>query len=190
MIRISGGKHKRKYINTPHNFKTRPTSSRLRESIFNILLHSKHLPVYFKNMEIIDIFAGSGALGIEALSRGCKYCTFVDSSQDAVETIKKNIKILNEEKNTNIIKANAIKPIKFIKQYDLCFFDPPYDIPDFSDILDKWIKSNLVKNNTLYVYEKHKNTPLKLKKNIDIIEKKQQGISEIIILKKISCSSK
>ena len=107
MIRISGGKHKRKYINTPHNFKTRPTSSRLRESIFNILLHSKHLPVCFKNMEIIDIFAGSWALGIEALSRGCKYCTFVDSSQEAVETIKKNIKRLNEEKNTNIIKANA-----------------------------------------------------------------------------------
>ena len=190
MIRISGGKHKRKYINTPYNYKTRPTSSRLRESIFNILLHSKHLPVCFKDMEIIDIFAGSGALGIEALSRGCKYCTFVDSSQEAVETIKKNIKRLNEEKNTNIIKANAIKPIKFIKQYDLCFFDPPYDIQDFSDILDKWIKSNLVKNNTLYVYEKHKNTPLKLEKNIDIIEKKQQGISEIIILKKISCSSK
>ena len=85
---------------------------------------------------------------------------------------------------------NAVKPIKFIKQYDLCFFDPPYDIPDFSDILDKWIKSSLVKNNTLYVYEKHKSTPLKLEKNIDIIEKKQQGISEIIIFKKISCSSK
>ena len=56
------------------------------------------------------------------------------------------------------------------------FFDPPYDIPDFSDILDKWIKSNLVKNNTLYVYEKHRNTPLKLEKNIDIIEKSNKEL--------------
>ena len=92
MIKISGGKHKRKYINTPNNFNTRPTSSRLRESIFNILLHSKHLPKNFIDLEVIDIFAGSGALGLESLSRGCKYCTFIDSSHAAIETITKNIK--------------------------------------------------------------------------------------------------
>lgn len=184
MIRISGGKHKRKYINTPHNYNTRPTSSRLRESIFNILLHSKHLPKNFIDMEVIDIFAGSGALGLESLSRGCKYCTFIDSSPEAIEAIKKNIQMLKEEKNTNIIKSNAMNPINSINKYDLCFFDPPYDIKNFSTILEKWIKSNLMKENTLYVYEKHKNSPLKLDKNIDIIEKKQQGISEIVILKK------
>ena len=184
MIRISGGKHKRKYINTPHNFNTRPTSSRLRESIFNILLHSKNLPINFIDMEVIDIFAGSGALGLESLSRGCKYCTFIDSSQEAIETIKKNIQMLQEEKNTNIIQSNAIKPINSKNKYDLCFFDPPYDIENFSTILEKWIKSNLMKENTIYVYEKHKNSLLKLDKNIEIIEHKKQGISEIVILKK------
>jgi len=189
VIRISGGKHKRKYINTPHNFKTRPTSSRLRETIFNILLHSNSLPKSFINMKVIDIFAGSGAFGLESLSRGCKYCTFIDSSQEAIETIKHNIQMLKEEKNTDIIKINAINPISNEKKYDLCFFDPPYDIKNFSDILGKWIESNIMKKNTLYVYEKHKNTPLKLEKNIDIIDKKQQGISEIVILKKISSPS-
>ena len=184
MIRISGGKHRRKYIHTPHGFNTRPTSSRLRESIFNILLHSKHLPKSFIDMEVIDIFAGSGALGLESLSRGCKYCTFIDSSHAAIETITKNIKILNEEEKTSIIKSNAIYPININKKYDLFFFDPPYDIKNFSSILEKWIKSNLVKKNTLYIYEKHKNTPLKLENNIEIIEKRQQGISEIVILKK------
>ena len=184
MIRISGGKHKRKYINTPHNYNTRPTSSRLRESIFNILLHSKHLPKNFIDMEVIDIFAGSGALGLESLSRGCKYCTFIDSSPEAIEAIKKNIQMLKEEKNTNIIKSNAMNPINSINKYDLCFFDPPYDIENFSTILEKWIESKLMKENTLFVYEKHKNSPLKLEKNIEIIEKKNQGISEIVILKK------
>jgi 16S rRNA (guanine966-N2)-methyltransferase len=173
VIRISGGKHKRKYINTPHNFNTRPTSSRLRESIFNILLHSKNLPINFIDMEVIDIFAGSGALGIESLSRGCKYCTFIDSSQEAIETIKKNIQMLQEEKNTNIIQSNAMEPINSKNKYDLCFFDPPYDIQNFSTILEKWIESKLMKENTLYVYEKHKNSPLKLEKNIEIIEKKK-----------------
>ena len=184
MIRISGGKHKRKYINTPHNFNTRPTSSRLRESIFNILLHSKYLPKNFIDMEVIDIFAGSGALGLESLSRGCKHCTFIDFSQEAIETITKNIQILKEEKNTNIIRSNAINPINSKNKFDLCFFDPPYDIKNFSTILGKWIKSNLMKENTIYVYEKHKNSLLKLDKNIEIIEHKKQGISEIVVLKK------
>ena len=120
MIRISGGKHKRKYINTPHNYKTRPTSSRLRETIFNILLHSNYLPKSFINMKVIDIFAGSGAFGLESLSRGCKYCTFIDSSQEAIKTIKNNIQMLKEEKNTDIIKINAINPISNEKKYTLC----------------------------------------------------------------------
>ena len=77
-----------------------------------------------------------------------------------------------------------MNPINSKNKYDLCFFDPPYDIKNFSTILEKWIESNLMKENTLYVYEKHKNSTLKLEKNIEIVEKKQQGISEIVILKK------
>ena len=183
MIKILGGKHKGININTPYNLKTRPTSSRLRESIFNILLHSKHFSGNFSDLEVIDIFAGSGALGFEALSRGCKFCTFIDSSQDAINTITKNSIKLREEKNSTVIKANALKPIYSNKKYDLCFFDPPYDIISFSNVIEKWLCSEIMKKNTIYIYEKSKSNAFDLEKKLNIIEKKQQGISEIIIFK-------
>tara|TARA_Y100001970_G_scaffold284185_1_gene400999 strand:- start:19790 stop:20362 length:573 start_codon:yes stop_codon:yes gene_type:complete len=190
LIKILGGKHKGININTPYHFKTRPTNSRLRESVFNILLHSKHLSRNFSDIEVIDIFAGSGALGLEALSRGCKFCTFIDSSQDAIDAIEKNIIKLREEKNSTVIKANALKPIYNNKKYDLCFFDPPYDITNFSNIIEKWLCSKIMKQNTIYIYEKNKNNTFDLEKKLNIIGKKQQGISEIIIFKNLSSSPK
>ena len=190
MIKIIGGKYKRIKIDTPAGLNTRPTSIRLREAIFNILLHSKHLDDNIENMEVIDIFAGSGALGLEALSRGFKSCTFIDNSSEAINIIKNNIKKLDEEKNTFLIKSDANFPIATSKKYDICFFDPPYELKNFSSLLDIWASSNAVKKNTLYIYEKHKNAPLNILKDIDIIEKKQYGISEIIILKNLSRSSK
>ena len=190
MIKILGGKHKGVNINTPDHFKTRPTSSRLREAVFNVLLHSKYFSRNFNNIEVIDIFAGSGALGLEALSRGCKFCTFIDSSQDAIDAITKNITKLREEKKSTIIKANALKPIYNNKKYDLCFFDPPYDIINISNVIEKWICSEIMKTNTIYIYEKNKSNTFDLEKKINIIEKKQQGISEIIIFKNLSSSTK
>ena len=90
MIKIIGGKHKRININTLDGLNTRPTSIRIREAMFNILLHSKYLDKKIENMEVIDIFAGSGALGLEALSRGFKFCTFLDNSSSAINIIQKN----------------------------------------------------------------------------------------------------
>ena len=190
MIKIIGGKYKRINIDTPKGVNTRPTSIRLREAIFNILLHSKHLNDKIENMEVIDIFAGSGALGLEALSRGFKSCTFVDNSSEAINIIKNNIKKLNEEKNTFLIKSDANFPTVTNKKYDICFFDPPYELKNFSSLLEIWACSDAVKKNTLYIYEKHKNMPFSILKGLDIIEKKQYGISEIIILKNLSSSSK
>ena len=110
MIKIIGGKHKRININTLDGLNTRPTSIRLREAMFNILLHSKYLDKKIENMEVIDIFAGSGALGLEALSRGFKFCTFLDNSSAAINIIQKNIKKLHEEKNTSLIQSDAESP--------------------------------------------------------------------------------
>ena len=190
MIKIIGGKYKRKNIDTPEGLDTRPTSVRLREAIFNILLHSKYLDDKIENMEVIDIFAGSGALGLEALSRGFKSCTFIDNSSEAINIIKNNIKKLNEEKNTSLIKSDASFPTVTNKKYDICFFDPPYELKNFSSLLDIWASSDAVKKTTLYIYEKHKNVHFNVLKDLDIIEKKQYGISEIIILKNLSSSSK
>ena len=190
MIKIIGGKYKKINIDTPEGLNTRPTSIRLREALFNILIHSKYLDEKIENMNVIDIFAGSGALGLEALSRGFKFCTFIDNSSKAINIIQKNIKKIHEEKNTSLIKSDANFPSVTNIKYDICFFDPPYELKDFSSLLHKWASSNSVKKNTLYIYEKHKNIPFNTLKGLDIIEKKQYGISELIILKNLSGSSK
>ena len=190
MIKIIAGKHKRKNINTPHSMKTRPTSLKLRESVFNILLHSKYLDNKIENMEVIDLFAGSGALGLESLSRGFKFCTFVDNSIESINIIKNNIKILNEEDNTDLIQGDATTPFLTNKKYDICFLDPPYELKDISILINKWASSGAMKDNTLYIYEKHKNTPFNSVNDMNIIEKRQYGSSEVIILKKLSSSTK
>ena len=190
MIKIIGGKHKRININTLDGLNTRPTSIRLREAMFNIILHSKYLDNKIENMEVIDIFSGSGALGLEALSRGFKFCTFLDNSSEAIDIIQKNIKKLHEEKNTSLIQSDAKSPVLTKNKYDICFFDPPYDFKNFTSLLQHWSSSDAVKKNTLYVYEKHKTIPYNSIKGLDIIERKKYGISEIIILKSLSGSSK
>jgi len=106
------------------------------------------------------------------------------------DAIEKNIIKLREEKNSTVIKANALKPIYNNKKYDLCFFDPPYDITNFSNIIEKWLCSKIMKQNTIYIYEKNKNNTFDLEKKLNIIGKKQQGISEIIIFKNLSSSPK
>ena len=190
MIKIIGGKHKRININTLDGLNTRPTSIRIREAMFNILLHSKYLDKKIENMEVIDIFAGSGALGLEALSRGFKFCTFLDNSSAAINIIQKNIKKLHEEKNTSLIQSDAESPYLAKNKYDICFFDPPYDFKNFNVLLECWSSSDAVKKNTLYVYEKHRSMPYNSIKGLDIIERKKYGISEIIILKSLSGSTK
>ena len=189
MIKIIGGKHKGRHIDTPYNIDTRPTSSRLRESIFNILLHSEYLSNKIENIEVLDIFAGSGALGLECLSRGFKHCTFLDNSSESINIINNNIIKLNEKNNTTVIKTDATKPIIIKRKCDLCFFDPPYDIQDISLIIDKWNNIGIMKKDAIYVYEKHKKMHFNPIKSIEIVKTKQLGISEIIILKKLSSST-
>ena len=190
MIKIIGGKHKGRYIDTPHNMNTRPTSSKLRESIFNILLHSKYLNNKIENIQVLDTFAGSGALGLECLSRGFKHCTFLDNSSEAIQIINKNIIKLNEKNNATVIKTDVTKPIQIKNNFGLCFFDPPYVMKDISLIINKWNNLKIINEDAIYIYEKHKNMHFKPIKSIEIIKTKQLGISEIIILKKLSSSTK
>ena len=76
------------------------------------------------------------------------------------------------------------------KKYDICFLDPPYELNDISAFINKLANSSIMKNNALYIYEKHKNTPLTSLTGMDIIEKRQYGISEVVLIKKLSSSSK
>jgi 16S rRNA (guanine966-N2)-methyltransferase len=124
-LRIISGQLKGKKLYSVRGSTTRPTADQLRESIFNILS--------FRVIEtvVLDLFAGTGALGIEALSRGAESAVFVDNNPGAISVIKRNIKSCAFDKKANIIKWDIKKNLnclKFIKRaFNLVFLDPPYN---------------------------------------------------------------
>jgi len=105
----------------------RPTSDRVRESIFNLITGGR-FGNKLENCDILDLFAGTGALGLEALSRGAKSVIFVDNGQLAIQLLRKNISICNVESKTKVIKSDATKrlPILSKNNFDTVFIDPPY----------------------------------------------------------------
>jgi 16S rRNA (guanine966-N2)-methyltransferase len=119
-VRICAGSYKSRRIVCPDDI--RPTSDRVKEALFSALL------VDFKGLDVLDVFAGSGALGIEALSRGAKSATFVDCSVSSINFIKKNTSLLGISKLCVIIKSDALAYVKNCKiSFDHIFLDPPYN---------------------------------------------------------------
>lgn len=119
-MRVIAGKYKKKQINAAKGMTSRPTTDKIKENIFNILgpLEGRGL----------DLFAGSGGLGIEAVSRGIDHMIFIDGSYDAVKAIKSNL--LNIDETTEVYRNDAFRALKALSkrdiQFDIIFLDPPY----------------------------------------------------------------
>lgn len=129
-MRIVAGQFKGRPIQAPKTDTTRPTSDRARESLFNVLAHADWAPD-LEGARVLDLFAGSGALGLEALSRGANYCLFVETAHAARAAIRSNIETLGLFGATRIHRRSAVelgeKPSGVGPNFDLAFMDPPYN---------------------------------------------------------------
>lgn len=126
MLRIIAGKHRSRKLTTPEGNQQeliRPTKDRAREALFNILQHRLGT---FEETRILDAFAGTGALGLECLSRGATHATFMDNSRLAVNLIKQNSGTLNETEKCSILHLDATTPPRAAQPCDLLLLDPPY----------------------------------------------------------------
>ena len=123
-MRIIGGKFRGQSLSSLKGMGTRPTTDRTRESLFNILTNRIDLT----GMRVMDLFAGSGALGLEAMSRGAGFCMFVEEAGAAAGVIRNNIRSLNLENVTQISRSNVTRlgRCNGIQSYSLVFADPPY----------------------------------------------------------------
>ena len=120
-MRIISGQFRGRKLKTLEGMNTRPTADRVKESLFNILSNK----IY--DSKVLDLFAGSGSLGLEALSRGATFCVFVDSSKEAINIVKENIKLCRQEENSKIINKDYIEALKILNdKFDIIFVDPPY----------------------------------------------------------------
>ena len=127
-LRIVGGAFRGRKISAPSGQNTRPTTDRTRESLFNILAHKPEFDL--EGARVIDLFAGSGALGLEAMSRGASFCLFVDTDASARGAIRDNVEALGLFGNTRIHRRPAdslgTKPAGVGPRFTLAFLDPPY----------------------------------------------------------------
>lgn len=128
-MRIVGGKFKGRAIEAPEGRDTRPTSDRAREAVFNVLAHAEWSPG-LEGRRVLDLFAGSGALGFEAISRGASFALFVETDAAARGVIRDNIEALGLFGVTRIHRRDAtdlgVKPAGLGDPFDLVFLDPPY----------------------------------------------------------------
>ncbi|MEX1012964.1 MAG: 16S rRNA (guanine(966)-N(2))-methyltransferase RsmD [Waddliaceae bacterium] len=124
-MRIIGGKFKNRPLTSPKGTAVRPTSSRLRETLFNICQQE------IEGARFLDLFAGSGAMGIEAISRGASFCVFSDKSRTSLQVIEKNINHLELGTQAQVLLGDAKKIIEQLNTrkaaFDLIFLDPPYN---------------------------------------------------------------
>jgi 16S rRNA (guanine966-N2)-methyltransferase len=125
-MRIVSGRLRGRPLTAPKSQSIRPTADRLRESLFNVLMHAYGNPV--TGARVLDLFAGTGALGIEALSRGAAYCLFVDDGTEARALLRANIEALGLAGITRIFRRDATRlgPAHPVEPFSLVFADPPY----------------------------------------------------------------
>ena len=125
-MRIVGGEYRGRPLAAPKSSAIRPTTDRTRESLFNILSHA--YPESLGGTRVLDLFSGTGALGIEALSRGARYCLFVEESAEGRGLLRENVEALSLQGKTRIFRRDAtdLGPAGPIDPFDLVFADPPY----------------------------------------------------------------
>lgn len=176
-MRIISGEHKGRILSSVNKAKIRPSSDKVKGSIFNVLKGE------VSGRKVLDLFAGSGNLGIEALSCGAEFATFVDSSLQSIKIIKKNLGSLNLSKRAEIIGKDCLKVLPKLSargatpaggqasaygrqgKFGIIFADPPY-LCDFAQkVIDSVVKHDLLEKDGVLVLEHHKKETFKCPEN-------------------------
>ena len=178
-IRIIGGSLKGNHISFPSSSKLRPTSNKLREILFNWLSFK------IADLKCADCFSGSGALGIEAISRGAQSVTFIDKTPKFAKSIEANIRRLNISEKCEIKIKNAFEWLKkdSLEELDLIFFDPPFFDDRIQGLLSS-LESLKIKKGTLIYFEKSTFDKIDVPNSLKLLKFKSVGDAEGLLLEK------
>lgn len=185
-MRIVGGQFKGRTLTTPDGRNTRPTSDRAREAIFNILAHADWAPD-LNGARVMDVFAGSGALGFEAMSRGAGFCLFVETDDAARGAIRDNVESFGLFGNTRVHRRDAtqlgVRPGSQAEAFNICFLDPPYRKGLGEQALDCLISGNWLSEDATIVFERAADEDDFATDVWDIINTKIYGAAQVLFLK-------
>jgi len=153
-MRIIAGKYKNSLLKAPIGNTTRPTSSRLRGAVFNILMQ------HIEGARFLDLFAGSGSMGLEALSRGAAFATFVEENRDSARVIQENITSLGVKHQTMVLCGDCAQQLPRLAQleapYSIIYVDPPYETPITNTVLEAIDNSSILESGGLLFLEESK----------------------------------
>ncbi len=178
-MRIISGKHRSRVIEMVGIDSTRETADKVRGAIFN-LINS-----YPMQGVCLDLFSGSGSMGLEALSRGVEFAYFNDKNRKAFEVTRKNAKALGYQFETmffNLDYRMALKQIN--KACDFVFLDPPYALNCYTEIMIYLLENNLLKRNGLVICEAAKEVMIEVPKGLEIYKEKEYGIKKVLIFRR------
>lgn len=178
-MRVISGKYKGRIIDGYDIEGTRPTQDRVKESLFAIIQNELYDSV------VLDLFSGSGNLGIEALSNGARECFFVDINSKCCDIIKKNIKDID---NCHVLNFDYKKALDYFYnnniKFDLIFLDPPYSLNCLDNIIETIIKYNLLNSDGLIICEYENDNFKDNYDNLEVIKDKKYGYKNIKIYRK------
>ncbi len=180
-MRVISGTAKGHRLIAPKSNQTRPVLDQVKEAIFNILFN-------VTDLHVLDLFAGSGAIGIEALSRGAKCCTFVECAKPALTCIHKNITHCKVSSNSHILALPAHRSIERLcalgQSFDLIFVDPPYLKDLVNPTLQQLATSSLLHTDTTIIIEHHPKEPIDMNAlpNLSLTNMRKYGQTHITFL--------
>ncbi|WP_319772867.1 16S rRNA (guanine(966)-N(2))-methyltransferase RsmD [Breoghania sp.] len=182
-MRIVSGRFRGTQLATPKGDGTRPTSDRLRETIFNILAHGHDDAV--EGARVLDLFAGTGALGLEALSRGAKACVFVEEAVEPRGLIRRNVEAMGLTGTTKIFRRDAtnLGSAGTIEPFDLVFLDPPYRKGLGEKALASAAAGGWMKPDALCVWEEAADAAIEVPSGFTLLDERVAGDSKIVFLR-------
>jgi 16S rRNA (guanine966-N2)-methyltransferase len=179
-LRIVGGRLRGRVLKAPESRAIRPTSDRLRESIFDILIHAYGDPI--AGARVIDLFAGSGALGLEALSRGAVFALFVDDGAEARALLRANIEALALGGATRVFRRDATKLGDAPARHSLAFLDPPYGKGLASPALAALVEGGWLAPGAVVVVEEEARAGIAAPDALRLVEERAYGDTKITML--------
>ena len=180
-MRVISGKYGGRNLKTINSDKTRPTLDKVKEAVFSMIM-----PIVDVDYPALDLYAGSGALGIEAVSRGQASAYLVDKARAAYKIIEENISSLNAQEDFELFNMSADLALSQIKeQLSLIFFDPPYDIADqvINKNISNIVELDLLIDGAIVVIETKTETDILLPSSFELIKDKNYGIARIKIFR-------
>ena len=150
-MRVIAGEKRHLLLKTLNDLSIRPTTDKIKETLFNMIQFD------IQGVNFLDLFAGSGAIGIEALSRGANMATFVDNNDKAIKIIKENLEHTGLADRANVIKSDVCLSLENLSRnnvtYGIVFMDPPYDKDLYRPVFGKLVNSNIINSDTTIILE-------------------------------------